>query len=179
MSQPQTKCILKCVLQYQSLAFVYTDILAQQAAQAQDKILQIGIDISIGNKLVITIPSAAPGKEAGSFALTGENTHSVGLSPYETERLARISQNNIVLQRLDLAEASSELMGETKQGEKSKTCRKPRSRGQDMPPLVRQLRKLVCKRPRKCVVTNEGENHEEGSPVPMKNQEKGTSCFLC
>ena len=90
------------------------------------------------------------------------------------ELQAMLKDTNVVY----LADASSKLMGETKQGEKSKTCRKLRSRGQDMPALVRQLRKSVRKRPKKDVAPNEGDTHEEGLPVPLKNQGKCTSCFL-
>ena len=81
------------------------DALAQEAARARDATLhaRIAIDVAAGNKLVYAIPKAAPGKEAGSFALAAKNTHLVNLSPYEIKRLATMGRNDIELQRLELA----------------------------------------------------------------------------
>jgi hypothetical protein len=91
----------------------HTDALAQQAAQARDETLhaRIAIDVSAGNKLVSTIPTAAPGKEAGSFVLAAKNTHLVNLSQYEVKRLATMGRIDIELQRLELAEASIMFVG--------------------------------------------------------------------
>lgn len=61
------------------------DALAQEeAARAQEATLhaRIAIHVADGNKLVCKLPTAAPGKEAGSFALAAKNTHLVDLSPY-------------------------------------------------------------------------------------------------
>ena len=53
---------------------MYTDALAQEAARARDATLyaRIAIDVAAGNKLVYTIPKAAPGKKGGTFGLAAK-----------------------------------------------------------------------------------------------------------
>ena len=138
---------------------MYTDALAQQAAQAQDATLhtQIAIDVSTGNKLVYTIPTAAPGKEAGRFGLAAKDTHLVDLSQYEIRRLATMGRNHVELQRLEVAEASRMLVDKCTKQKASKRSRKPRSRQEAMPQLVQRSG-------RKRFRTNVGGGQQAGSP---------------
>ena len=118
------------------------DALAQEAARARDATLhaRIAIDVAAGNKLVYTIPKAAPGKEAGSFGLAAKDTDLVDLSEYEIRRLATMGRNDVELQRLEVAEASSMLVDTRTKQKASKPSRKPRSRHEAMPSLVRLRR---------------------------------------
>ena len=81
------------------------DALAQEAARARDAALHARIAkyVAAGNKLVCTIPKAAPGREAGSFGLAATHTDSPDLSDYEIRRLARMGRNDVELQRLEVA----------------------------------------------------------------------------
>ena len=140
---------------------MYTDALAQEAARARDATLhaRIAIDVAAGNKLVYTIPKAAPGKEAGSFGLAAKVTDLVDLSEYEIRRLATMGRNDIELQRLGVAEASSMLVDTHTKQKASKPSRTPRSRPEAMPSLVR-LRRSGRKRSSIDV----GGSQEAGSP---------------
>ena len=138
------------------------DALAQEAARARDATLhaRIAINVAAGNKLVYTIPKAAPGKEAGSFGLAAKVTDLVDLSEYEIRRLATMGRNNVELQRLEVAEASRMLVRtRTKQkASKSKPSGKKRIiRPEAMPSLVRRSG-------RKRFRTNVGGSQEAGSP---------------
>lgn len=137
------------------------DALAQEAARARDATLhaRIAFKVAAGNKLLCTIPKAAPGKEAGSFGLAAKVTDLVDLSEYEIRRLATMGRNNVELQRLEVAEASRMLVRtRTKQKvSKSKPSRKHRSRQEAMPSLVRRSG-------RKRFRTNVGGSQEAGSP---------------
>ena len=138
------------------------DALAQEAARARDATLhaRIAFKVAAGNKLLCTIPKAAPGTEAGSFGLAAKVTDLVDLSEYEIRRLATMGRNNVELQRLEVAEASRMLVRtRTKQqASKSKPSGKKRIiRPEAMPSLVRRSG-------RKRFRTNVGGRQEAGSP---------------
>ena len=135
------------------------DALAQEAARARDATLhaRIAFKVAAGNKLLCTIPKAAPGKEAGSFGLAAKVTDLVDLSEYEIRRLATMGRNDVELQRLEVADASRMLVRTCTKQKASKPSRKHRSRQQAMPSLVRRSG-------RKRFRTNVGGSQEAGSP---------------
>ena len=135
------------------------DALAQEAARARDAALHARIAkyVAAGNKLVCTIPKAPPGREAGSFGLAATHTDSLDLSDYEIGRLARMGRNDVELQRLEVAEASTMLVDKCTKQKASKPSRKPRSRQEAMPSLVRRSG-------RKRSSIDVGGSQEAGSP---------------
>ena len=138
------------------------DALAQEeAARAQEATLhaRIAIHVADGNKLVYTLPTAAPGKEAGNFGLAAKHTDLLGLSDYDIRRLARMGRNDDELTRLGVGEASSMLVDKCTKQKASKRSRKPRSTQAAMPSLVR-LRRSGRKRSSIDV----GGSQEAGSP---------------
>ena len=123
------------------------DALAQEeAARAQEATLhaRIAIAVADGNTLVCTLPTAAPGKEAGSFGLAAKHTDSLDLSEYEIRRLATMGRNDVELQRLGVAEASSMLVAKPRKQKASKRSRKPRMPMPSLVRLRRSGRKISC-----------------------------------
>ena len=115
-------------------AYAWLHALAQ-AHLEQEQIMhnRIADRVRNGNKVEVTVASAVQGKEAATITLDGADS----LSAYEVRRLDNIQRNAIELKRLELAQASHNLMN-SKEEKKAKRKKSGKRKPKAMPAATRR-----------------------------------------